>query len=158
MALVLCVSGLSLLFLGGAGGFFGGGALLLLAALALLFSRLKRASGRIDSVARLGIRYTSHRPGRAVLCIALIASATFLIVAVDSFRRPPNAAEHEYRYFAESALPIYYDPNTAEGRQALGMNADAKWLSFRLRPGDDASCLNLYQPQNPRVLGRLHPG
>ena len=33
------------------------------------------------------------------------------------------------------------------------MNADAKWLSFRLRPGDDASCLNLYQPHNPRVLG-----
>ena len=152
MALVLCVSGLSLLF-GGAGGFFGGGALLLLAAFALLLSRLKRASGRIDSVGGLGIRYTSHRPGRAVLCIALIASATFLIVAVDSFRRPPNAAEHKYRYFAESALPIYYDPNTAEGRQALGVNADAKWLSFRLRPGDDASCLNLYQPHNPRVLG-----
>jgi putative ABC transport system permease protein len=153
MALALCVSGLSLLFLGGAGGFFGGGALLLLAALALLFSRLKRASGRIDSVGRLGIRYTSHRPGRAVLCIALIASATFLIVAVDSFRRPPTTTEHDYRYFAESALPIYYDPNSAEGRQALGVNADARWLSFRLRPGDDASCLNLYQPHNPRVLG-----
>ncbi|MEJ7605538.1 MAG: ABC transporter permease [Bryobacteraceae bacterium] len=29
----------------------------------------------------------------------------------------------------------------------------ARWLSFRLRPGEDASCLNLYQPQNPRVLG-----
>ena len=24
---------------------------------------------------------------------------------------------------------------------------------FRLRPGDDASCLNLYQPENPRILG-----
>ena len=24
---------------------------------------------------------------------------------------------------------------------------------FRLRPGDDASCLNLYQPRNPRILG-----
>jgi ABC-type antimicrobial peptide transport system permease subunit len=25
-------------------------------------------------------------------------------------------------------------------------------VPFRLRPGDDASCLNLYQPRNPRVL------
>jgi hypothetical protein len=26
-------------------------------------------------------------------------------------------------------------------------------VSFRLRPGDDASCLNLYQPRRPRLLG-----
>ena len=24
---------------------------------------------------------------------------------------------------------------------------------FRVRPGDDASCLNLYEPTNPRILG-----
>src|SRR5690606_30054752 len=46
-----------------------------------------------------------------------------------------------------------YDPNTEEGRDALGLPPGAEWLSFRLRPGDDASCLNLYQPQNPRVAG-----
>ena len=27
-----------------------------------------------------------------------------------------------------------------------------EFVSFRLRPGDDASCLNLYQPRNPRIL------
>src|SRR5207248_3264769 len=26
-------------------------------------------------------------------------------------------------------------------------------LAFRLRPGDDTSCLNLYEPRNPRVIG-----
>jgi hypothetical protein len=26
-------------------------------------------------------------------------------------------------------------------------------MRFRLKPGDDASCLNLYKPQSPRVLG-----
>jgi hypothetical protein len=26
-------------------------------------------------------------------------------------------------------------------------------MSFRLHPGDDTSCLNLYEPRNPRVLG-----
>jgi ABC-type antimicrobial peptide transport system permease subunit len=27
-----------------------------------------------------------------------------------------------------------------------------EFVSFRLRPGDDASCLNLYQPRNPRIM------
>jgi hypothetical protein len=43
----------------------------------------------------------------------------------------------------------------------LNIGSDAETASlaqvtlarFRLRPGDDASCLNLYAPGNPRVLG-----
>jgi putative ABC transport system permease protein len=152
-AIVAALAGAALLAAGGAGGFFGAGALFLTAALLFLFGRLKRASGRVTTLWGLGMRYPAHRPGRAVLCIALIASATFLIVAVDSFRRGATSSEAGYRYFAESAIPIYYDPNTSEGKESLNLNVDAKWLSFRLRPGDDASCLNLYQPQNPRVIG-----
>src|SRR5690606_34421869 len=94
-------------------------------------------------------------PGRSVLCIALIAAATFIIVAVDSFRRTGSEGEPGYRYFGESAIPIYQDPNTPEGREALNLfsGPEARWLLFRLRPGEDASCLNLYAPQNPRVIG-----
>jgi hypothetical protein len=29
-------------------------------------------------------------------------------------------------------------------------------VPFRVRPGDDASCLNLYAPQEPRILGAPH--
>jgi len=49
--------------------------------------------------------------------------------------------------------------NTPQGREATGLTAngerlrDWRFTSLRLRPGDDASCLNLYQPQNPRILG-----
>lgn len=150
---VLAMVGVSLLGLGGAGGFFGAGAALLAAALIWIFGRLTRAAGRVTSVATLGVRYPAHRPGRAALCIALIASATFLIVAVDSFRRTGSSAEGGYRYIAETAIPIFHDPNAAAGRQALQLTTEAKWLSFRLRPGEDASCLNLYQPENPRVVG-----
>lgn len=152
-AVLFVVVGAALLAWGGAGGFFGAGAFFLTGGMLLIFARLKRASGSIHSVRGLGVRYPAHRPGRAVLCIALIASATFLIIAVDSFRREASPGEPGYRYFAESAIPIYYDPNTSEGRQSLNLNVDAKWRLFRLRPGDDASCLNLYQPQNPRVIG-----
>lgn len=152
-AAILGIGGLSALAVGGAGGFFGAGSLLMAAVLTWLFGRLKRRSGHIGSIEALGIRYTAHRPGRAVLCMALIASATFLIVAVDSFRRGGIPAEGGYRYFAESAIPLLHDPNSPEGREALNLNDAGKWVSFRLRPGDDASCLNLYQPQNPRVVG-----
>jgi hypothetical protein len=56
-------------------------------------------------------------------------------------------------------LPIPYDLGTLQGRDSAGVDpADSRIqqldvVSLRLRPGDDASCLNLYQPQNPRILG-----
>jgi hypothetical protein len=55
---------------------------------------------------------------------------------------------------AESVLPLIHDPNTAAGREALNIPPmdGIDFVPFRLRPGDDASCLNLYQPRNPRIL------
>ena len=46
-------------------------------------------------LARLGFRNASSRPGRSVLCIALIASAAFIIVAVDAFRHREGTATLE---------------------------------------------------------------
>ena len=61
---------------------------------------------------------------------------------------------------AESELPIYYDLDTEQGRREIGLVGDdakllasSKMISLRVQPGDDASCLNLYQPRQPRVLG-----
>jgi putative ABC transport system permease protein len=59
---------------------------------------------------------------------------------------------------ATSVLPLHHDPHTPEGREALNLTdepalADVRFTRFRLQPGDDASCLNLYRPQNPTVLG-----
>src|SRR5262249_15316771 len=55
---------------------------------------------------------------------------------------------------AESAVPVIHDPNTGTGREALNLPPieGLQFVSFRLRPGDDASCLNLFQPQKPRIL------
>ena len=61
---------------------------------------------------------------------------------------------------AESLLPIHVDPNSPSGRESLNLSpagnpalANLGVSSFRLRPGDDASCLNLYRPASPRILG-----
>ena len=79
-----------------AAGFFGAGISFLVSLLCLqsipaapnALSALKAASA--STLWRLGFRQASDRPGRSVLCIALIASATFIIVAVDAFRRDPT--------------------------------------------------------------------
>jgi putative ABC transport system permease protein len=144
-------------------GFFGAGTLLLTAALfetRQAFSRRRHTD--LDRISKLGFRNAAWRPGRSVLCIALIASATFLIIAVDAFRRDtlsaldPKSGTGGYPLMAESLLSVIHDPNSASGREALNLNKPAfgnvHFTVFRARAGDDASCLNLYQPRDPRIL------
>ena len=55
---------------------------------------------------------------------------------------------------------MVYDPNTSEGRESLNLTGfdnsaqltGVTFSRFRVRPGDDASCLNLYQPMNPKII------
>ena len=136
--------------------FFGAGTLLLMGALLLESAWLhSRRFAAIGGLVTLGLRSLTYRPGRSILCVALIASATFLIVSLDAFRREDSpAGTGGFPLLAESVLPLIHDPNTAPGRAALNIPPleGVEFVSFRLRPGDDASCLNLYQPRNPRIL------
>jgi len=96
--------------------------------------------------------------------MALIGFATSLIIALSAFRQEGSGAESPpgaggFALVGESVLPLIYNPGTAIGRQELGFPDDSEKLfagvrvvPLRMRPGDDASCLNLYQPRNPRVL------
>jgi len=122
----------------------------------------RRRHTDLGSISQLGFRNAAWRPGRSVLCIALIASATFLIIAVDAFRRDarpvldPKSGTGGYPLMAESLLAVIHDPNSASGREALNLSKPAfgsvRFNLFRVRAGDDASCLNLYQPRDPRIL------
>jgi len=157
-----------------AGAFFGAGTLTLLGGLFAVRRWLTRrpthplvVHGGRWGLARMGLRNASWRPGRSLTAVALVAAAVFLLVSVDAFRKRasagtgPDSGTGGFALFAESALPIVQDPSTLEGRDALGLQFspdDPAWTGVsitpvRLRPGDDASCLNLYQPAQPRVLG-----
>jgi len=169
---ILLLLGASLGRVGQTAGFFGAGTMLLVAFLCFEYGWLKARRRTLISgqgwwpVARMGFRNATYRPGRSVLCIALIASASFIIVAVDAFRRDnPEATLDKksgsggFPLLAQSLLPLHHDPNTAEGREALTLISQkgfdpetVTFARFRVRPGDDASCLNLYQPRNPRIL------
>jgi ABC-type antimicrobial peptide transport system permease subunit len=178
-SMVLALAGAVLLIaaslnrIGKTAGFFGAGTMLLAALLCFEYGWLgRKARGLISGrgwwpVSRLGFRNATYRPGRSILCIALIASSAFIIVAVDAFRRDTRDTSTDkklgnggFPLLAQSLLPIYHDPNTPEGREALNIVAQrgfdpeaVRFTRFRVRPGDDASCLNLYQPRNPRILG-----
>jgi hypothetical protein len=90
---------------------------------------------------------------------ALMASAAFLIVAVSSFRlSPSDRGVGGFDRIAESSEAVISDLNSQAGRQDLFAGDAARLdgttiLALRVKPGDDASCRNLYQPSQPRVLG-----
>ncbi|MGE3340283.1 MAG: FtsX-like permease family protein, partial [Alphaproteobacteria bacterium] len=147
--------------------FFGSGSLLLAAGLCGAALLLRRLGARFLAPGarpffRLGLRNLSARPSRSLLSVALIAGASFLIVAVGAFRLGGAATGDRrggtggYLLVAESVQPLMHDPATAAGRDALNLPPEAASLDiarFRLRPGDDASCANLYRPTTPRLLG-----
>ena len=154
-------------------GFFGAGTLLLVSSLSLAAVVLRRTRPRTiaghgwRAVARLAFRSAAHRPARSLLPVALIASAAFIIVSVEAFRKDPGddrldrrSGTGGYALVGSSALPVVHDPDSPAGREALGITTSeapeldgVRFTSFRQREGDEASCLNLYAPREPRILG-----
>lgn len=152
-----------------AGAFFAAGAASLLAAMFFFSSWLRSRPSRviaghgIGPVLRLGFRSAAFRPGRSVLSAALIAAAAFIIVSVDAFRKGGGelAADRSsgtggYALIATSEIPLVHNPNESAGREALIVTDAAfdnvEFTRFRVRPGDDASCLNLYRPTVPTIV------
>ncbi len=149
--------------------FFGAGAAVLVSAVSALSAMLRTrprrtlAGNGAAAVSRLGARQAAAHPGRTVLSVTLIAFATFVIVAVGAFRRGAPDDPHDplsgtggYALFAESIAPVMFDPGTRAGRDELGLPEalfeNSRIDRFRLRPGEDGSCLNLYRPTSPRII------
>lgn len=149
-----------------AGAFFGSGAALLAGALIWVRSRLRRAQITRPAPSPFGLwplawRNVARSTGRSVLTLALVASASFLILAISAFRlAPTEEGTGVFTLVCEADQPLHYDLNTSEGQLELGLSSKDEELleqfyvqSIRAHDGEDASCLNLYQTQQPRVLG-----
>ena len=152
-------------------GFFGAGGMWLIGSLCgasylLAGRRSSRPLGHgLPAMFRLGFRHGSVRPARSILSLSLIAFASFVLVSVGAFRKDATAATSDrvsgvggYSLMAESVAPLMHDPNTRDGRDGLGLEPSDPVVSstritrFRLRPGDETSCLTLYRPTNPRII------
>ncbi|MBI1354810.1 MAG: FtsX-like permease family protein [Acidobacteria bacterium] len=157
LAAALLAAGTQLQAAAQAGAFFGGAALLLVAALAWFRASLLKPStrslvGGSAPLWRLGVRNGSRFPSRSVLSAALVASASFVIVTVSLMRHDVSHQEPEkasgdggFRYLAQSDLPLHADQ--------LREVETPRIFPLRVKRGEDASCLNLYQPGSPTLLG-----
>ncbi len=129
-------------------------------------NRLTGTFGRSPVIA-MGSRNGARNAGRSLASVALIASAVFLLVVVGANRRTGTIDVDDrasgaggFRLLATTDVPILVDLNDAARRSELGFSGDdsnalARSLIMGLRrlPGEDASCLNLYRPGKPSVLG-----
>ena len=155
--------------------FFSAGGLLLLAALAMVQFVLSRPrvesastapavdGGALATLAKFGIRACSRRRGRSLATAALLATGTFLVVAVGANQQDAGADQSKtsgtggFALHAQSTIPVLEDLNTPSGRLSAGLPenelAHAAVFPFRVKAGDEASCLNLNRAQKPRILG-----
>ncbi len=167
VALVLLVSAAGLAVvatrLGGepqAGAFMGAGFLVLVACLILVRHHLgnNRPLDANLSLVVLGMLSARRAPLRSTLTIGIVAVASFLIMAVSSFRlAPTELGTAGFAFVGRTNEPIFADLNTTEGRrEVLGdvmVHPESEIYSLRYKSGEDASCNNLYQSTQPQVLG-----
>ncbi|MFC1707340.1 FtsX-like permease family protein, partial [Planctomycetota bacterium] len=162
-----------LTFLGGgtgqqaAGAFFAAGALLLLAGLALcraLLRVLGSTYGTRLTLTGLGLRNTARRSSRSMSTIVMVALGSFLVLAVSANRKDPFADAHRrssgtggFALLGELTSPLVRDLNMTSGRKSYGLDTSTldgtAFVPLRVHEGDDASCLNMNRPQQPRLLG-----
>lgn len=138
------------------GAFFAAGAMLLTAGLCgvfLLLAWLGRTKGILmRSIVELALRNTTRRAGRSLAVAALLASGCFLVISVGAFRAKPlhdaqkrDSGTGGFAFLGETSVPIL-------GNLEIGLTPN-RIVQFRVREGDDASCLNLNKAQKPRLLG-----
>jgi putative ABC transport system permease protein len=120
------------------------------------------------SLFSLGIRNNSRKRLRSVTIIGLLASGLFIVFTVganrinsleDANRRDTGTGG--FALYGESALPVLYDLNSSKGQQFYGLermnSKNIRYVQFRVKEGDDASCLNLNQVTTPQLIG-VEPG
>ncbi len=138
--------------------------------LRLIRKRELRGQG-ITAAFVMGVRNTNRNRQRSGVTVALVSFATFVVIAVAAGKQNPTRKLPEFHsgnggfsLVAESARALLYDLTSEQGQQKLGLNAtedkpirellsEIKMVSFRVRQGEDASCLNLYQTRLPTILG-----
>lgn len=157
------------------GCFFGAGFLVLFTGIMLLRRYLRRHTGQAlganSNLWSLGQLNAGRSPGRSLMTVSLLAAGCFLVVAVGAFRQgtgnatDKNSGTGGFLLVAETDVPLRSVPSHLIDWKALlgdryeqvakevGTLEGLQWYGFRLRSGDDVSCLNLYQPTKPRVLG-----
>ncbi len=152
------------------GFFFAAGSLFLIGGVAfsrILLYRAGKRSGKVRlRVLDIGIRNNARNRTRSLTLIGILACALFIVFTVganrlnarkDAERR--DSGTGGFALYGESTIPVLHDLDTEEGKKSYGLDIEtaerARFVQFRVREGDDASCLNLNRVPTPQLIGVL---
>lgn len=115
------------------------------------------------STLSLVLRNTSLNQGRSMAVIILLALGSFTILITGANRKTFYGLEQNaqsgtggYLFWLESTLPILRDLNAdaeSENTADFFKAEEVSFVQFHQLDGDDASCLNLNQVSQPKILG-----
>ena len=118
----------------------------------------------LSSIFQLARLNSSRNITRSLILVAMLSSSLFIVFTVGA-NRTGNISDISNRksgtggfaLFGQTISALPYNLNTSEGKNFLDLNdpidEDIKFVHFRLRDGDDASCLNLHRISRPKILG-----
>jgi putative ABC transport system permease protein len=139
----------------------GGGLLLLsfILAIRVLLMRLESTGNSRISLTLMGMKNLARNPVRSMSVVILLALGIFVVVATGSHRKDAavDINFHEsgtggFGFVAEATVPVLHNLNTGEARRELNIPPNVDFIQFMASYADDASCLNLNEVLNPRIL------
>ncbi|MCX7871927.1 MAG: FtsX-like permease family protein [Verrucomicrobiae bacterium] len=148
-------------------GFFISG-ILLLSGLIIIFPSilkyLEKKECSFPDLTLIALRSASRNIKRSVLTAGMFACGFFILISVSIFRLEVEKSKKSlssgtggFDLVAESSIPVFKDLNTEDGLTHYGMDRTSSgnilFVPFRVKDGDEASCLNLNRAVKPRLLG-----
>ncbi len=147
--------------------YFTAGGLFIIAGLSFLHLFMLHLSGSHLSakfdIRQMSLRNAARNRVRSLAFIGLLASGLFVVFTVGANRKSalpdsenPASGTGGFAFIGESSMPILEDLNSDKGRQQYGLeetSEDVHFIQFRVKEGDDASCLNLNRIAQPQIIG-----
>jgi ABC-type antimicrobial peptide transport system permease subunit len=149
--------------------FLPAGGLLLLGLLALIYRLFQIPQNKLHasplSLWQLALKNASRNKTSSLASIALLTLGTFTIIITGANQQTfygastiPSSGTGGFLFWTETSVPLIYDLNTTEGKEKYGLEdepilKDVEFVQFHNLQGDDASCLNLNQVNQPQILG-----
>jgi len=130
----------------------------------LIIGNRNNDPGSILTFHGLAARNIGRNIGRSITVVSLLAIGSFTIIVTGSNRLTftgtelqKNSGTGGFSHWVENTIPILKKLNSKDGRSYYGIDKefmnDINFVQMASVEGDDASCLNLNQVQNPRILG-----
>ena len=149
--------------------FLGAGALILLSLVSFANLFMMRQTLHFETapfgIAKLALKNLSLKRTRSLMAILLLSLGTFSVIITGANRLTFYGIDEQrqsgtggFLFWVENSVPINHDLNSPRGKIQFNfadeLLADSlNFIQFLTLDGDDASCLNLNQVQQPRILG-----